>query len=139
MAKFCVNCGSELAAKDKVCGNCGAPVEEVVEDAPPVVVENSKPSNNATTVIVEGKKSNGLAIAGFVVSLVSSLLCCGAFNLIGLILSIIGLVKSKELDGSGKGMAIAGIIIACIFMIIGIVLAVVGTSASFIENLVYSY
>ena len=36
------------------------------------------------------------------------------FEIIGLILSIIGLVKSKSLNGTGKGTAIAGIIIGLI-------------------------
>lgn len=117
MAKFCVNCGNELKAKDEVCSQCGTPVNE------------SKTVNITNNITTSTSSSNGFAIAGFVVSLVSSLLCCGSFNVVGLVLSIIGLVKSKEINGCGKGLAIAGIIIACIFFIIDIVIAMVYYSA----------
>jgi hypothetical protein len=52
-----------------------------------------------------GEGSNGLGIAGFVVSLVGLLLTCGLISPIGLILSIAGLFKPP------RGMAIAGFII----------------------------
>ena len=63
------------------------------------------------------KKTNSFAIAGFVISIVSSALCCGIFNILGLIFSIIGLTKSKELDNEGKGLAIAGIVISIVVML----------------------
>lgn len=65
--------------------------------------------------VVEAKKSNGLAIAGFVVSLVSLLLLPG-LGIVGLILSIIGLTKVKVIN-SGKGLSIAGIIISAIAIV----------------------
>ena len=49
------------------------------------------------------KKTNTLAILGFVFSFFIAI--------VGLVLSIIGLNKSKE-TGSGKGLSIAGIVIA---------------------------
>ena len=66
------------------------------------------------TNVVE-KKSNGLAIAGFVVSLVSLLLLPGLGN-VGLILSIIGLTKVKVIN-AGKGLSIAGIIISSVAIV----------------------
>lgn len=64
-------------------------------------------------------KSNGMAIAGFVLSL-----CTIVFSwapgvnfiiwILGLIFSIVGLSKSKQLGGSGRGLAIAGIVISLI-------------------------
>ena len=64
------------------------------------------------------KKHNGLAVAGFVVSLVSFFInFWGIVGLIGTILSAVGLKNSKELDGKGKGLAITGLV----FGIIGIV------------------
>ena len=62
------------------------------------------------------KKTNVLAILGFVFSFLVAL--------IGLILSIIGLSKSKELN-SGRGLSIAGIIISVLNMVLGLVLAIV--------------
>lgn len=113
MAKFCSNCGNEIKGKEKTCSNCGSKV-----DTPSSVTI----TNNITTPT---NTSNGLAIAGFVVSLVSSLLCCGSFNMVGLILSIVGLVKSKELNGSGKGLAIAGIVICSLVFVISIIITII--------------
>lgn len=71
---------------------------------------------------VEPNKNNGLAIAGFVVSLVSiffNFYCIT--GIVGIILSVIGLKKSSELEGKGKGMAIAGIILGVVGIVIGII------------------
>lgn len=115
MAKFCVECGSELKSDYVACPKCGKKLKESKKST--VVVTNNITTNN--------NSSNGFAIAGFVVSLVSSLLCCGTFNVLALILSIIGLIKSKELNGRGKGLAIAGIVIASIMFIIDIIIVIV--------------
>ena len=105
MSKFCTNCGARLEDKDKFCTSCGKPIEEgQVQTNNTQVVVNNNSSNGPT---------NGLAIAGFVVSLVS-LCCCGLFSIVGLILSIIGLVKAKDYNNNGKGLAIAGVIISAI-------------------------
>lgn len=89
MAKFCTKCGNELDEKAVACPKCGNKVE------------------NAQNPVVE-KKSNGMAIAGFVLSFI--------FALLGLIFSIIGLNNSKTTK-SGRGLSIAGIIISSIRMI----------------------
>ena len=112
MAKYCVNCGSKLKDDYVACPKCG----EMLKNSKNSTV---KITNNITTT--NDEKSNGFAVAGFVVSLVSSLLCCGSFNMIGLILSIIGLVKAKELDGKGKGLAIAGIVISVLVIVFYII------------------
>lgn len=126
MSKFCTNCGTKLEDNVKFCTSCG---NEVNSEG--VANNNSQPVNNTTNVVVNNseQKQNGLAIAGFVVSLVSTIVCCGSFNLIGLILSIIGLVKAKDYNGNGKGMAIAGIVICAVVMVLSIILYVVLVSA----------
>ncbi|MBP5678244.1 MAG: zinc-ribbon domain-containing protein [Bacilli bacterium] len=128
MAKFCINCGKELGDTDKVCSQCGTPVD------------GAAPAQ-ATTVVAPARaqKSNGLALAGFIVSLVSTILCCGSFNVISLILSIVGAVKAKDCGGNGKGLAIAGIIISAIGLILLIVLTIFGYAAAIIEEAGYSY
>jgi hypothetical protein len=65
--------------------------------------------------------SNGVAIAGFVLAIV--------FWPLGLILSIVGVVKSGNLGGKGRGLAIAGIAISVVFAILTAVLIFVGSSA----------
>lgn len=124
MAKFCISCGSELPENAVACPNCGA-MQNANQAQPQQVVVNNVPAQN---------KSNGLAIAGFVVSLVSTLLCCGSFNVISLVLSIVGAVKAKDYGGNGKGMAIAGIIISAIGLIILIILTALGFVADFAES-----
>lgn len=85
MEKYCGICGAKL--KDGKCPKCNNKVE-VVDD------------NTEVT------SSNGMAIAGFVLSFFVSAL--------GLVFSIIGLNKSKELNGKNRGLALAGIIISAV-------------------------
>ncbi len=91
---FCKNCGKEIDDKATVCVHCGVPTA------------NAQPQQ----VVVTNTPNNGIAIAGFVLSFFSFA------AVIGLILSIVGLQKSKtpELNGKGKGLAIAGIVLSCI-------------------------
>ena len=92
MGKFCSNCGKEDTGNSNFCQFCGNQlVEETVatQDAP--VAER-----------------NGMATAGFVLSFFVSVL--------GLIFSIIGLVRSRRMNGNGRGLAIAGIIISAIHL-----------------------
>ncbi|MBQ1874601.1 MAG: DUF4190 domain-containing protein, partial [Paludibacteraceae bacterium] len=56
---------------------------------------------------------NGMAIAGFV--------CSFFIAILGLIFSIIGLNRSKQMGGKGRGLAIAGIIISSVSMFIGLI------------------
>lgn len=76
-------------------------------------------------VTVVGQPTNGLAIAGFVVSLVG-LMSCGVFSPVAVVLSAIGMRREP------KGLAIAGLVIGavgCILLLLyglGIVLALLG-------------
>ena len=129
-SSFCTNCGAKLDSKQKFCPSCG----KGVNGEEPKSAEKAAVINN----VPEQKQTNGLAVAGFIVSLVSSLICCGAFNIVGLVLSIVGLVKAKDYGGSGKGMAIAGIIISVLFTIIVTIIYVIAAAAGGFENVYYS-
>ena len=61
--------------------------------------------------------SNVFAILGFIFAFVAAPL--------GLIFSIIGLVKAKQIGGKQKGLAIAGLILSIIFTVVWIIYAVV--------------
>ena len=76
---------------------------------------------------------NGIAIAGFVCSIVG-FFTCGVTSIVGLILSIIGLNKSKESDGNGKGMAVAGIVLSSIIIFTFIILFATGVMASMLSS-----
>lgn len=91
--------------------------------------------NEQKTVVV--KTTNGFAVAGFVISLVSTILCCGSFNWLSLVFSIIGLVNSKKMNGEGKGLSIAGIVISSVFLVLTILLFAFGVTVSILEELTY--
>ena len=101
MAKFCTNCGNELDDRAIMCPKCGVALTQ-------------------TTNASNGSSSNGMAIAGFILSFFIPLL--------GLIFSIIGLKRSKEAN-KGKGLSTAGIIISCITMVITIIMGIISFSA----------
>ena len=143
MAKFCRECGKELEENSKFCNNCGTKIEEEKTEETNTSNENTNESaaSNAGTNVTYNqtyvtKKSNGMAIAGFVISLVS-LLCCGYSSWLGLIFSIIGLVNANKNEGEGKGLAIAGIVISSILFIIIVLLTIFGVMASVTDD-VYS-
>ncbi len=71
---------------------------------------------------------NGLSIAGMIVSIFGLLFCWipflgGSGPLVGLILSIVGKVKSKK-SGTSGGMALAGIIISSIGLVISTIISI---------------
>ena len=122
MAKFCTNCGAEISNGYAFCEQCGTPVDERGKSQGKSAQPAGTPINvYNNTVVQQPKKGNGMAVAGFITSLVNALLCCGSISLISLILSIIGAVKAKDCDGAGKGLAIAGIVISAIMMVVGVI------------------
>ncbi len=65
-------------------------------------------------------KTNSLAIAGFVVAMASLFLnFYGIVGLVATVLSAVGLSKVKE-TGTGKGFAIAGLIVGIISILWGV-------------------
>lgn len=97
---FCKNCGKEIDDGAVVCPNCGVATENMAKNTAPVATQK-----------------NSMALAGFILALLG-------FNVIALILSIVGLTNSKkpEFAGDGKGFAIAGIVISSIYIAIFIIL-----------------
>lgn len=71
-------------------------------------------------------KPKGLAIASLVLSIIgfllSSIIIGGIFALVGLILGIVALLRTKT-GGGGKGLAIAGIVVGAISLLISICIA----------------
>lgn len=81
------------------------------------------PMNNVN----QGPKTNGLAIGGFICSLVG-MLCCfiPMIGIVGLVLSIVGLNKIKTTGEKGKGLAIAGIVLGAIAVALYVILLIIG-------------
>ncbi|MBR3490312.1 MAG: zinc ribbon domain-containing protein [Bacilli bacterium] len=88
MTKHCTNCGRIMDSDATFCVECGT-------------------ANKGEYKISFGGEEhnfNQMAISGMILSFFMAPL--------GLALSIIGLVRSKKMDGAGRGPAIAGIIIS---------------------------
>lgn len=99
---FCSKCGQEIRDDAVVCVHCGA---STAAAKPPVY--NEPP----VTERVPEPKNNGYAIAGFITSFF--------LTIVPLVLCIIGLVKVKTIH-SGKGFAIAGIVITALKVVLSI-------------------
>jgi hypothetical protein len=110
----CTYCSKELSDGDMFCDGCGRQ-QKHLPTVPPQVTS----------------ASNGMAVAGFVCSL-TEVLC-----VLGLIFSIVGLVKSlKHPSHPGRGIAIAGIIISAICILAYSFLIII---AVYYSNQSYSY
>ena len=97
---YCKKCGAQIDDDAYVCVHCGALVKEMPQ-------ETAFAQNGA---VQTGKKTNGMAIAGFV--------CSFFFALLGLIFSIIGMKQCEERGEDGYGLAKAGMIISIVWMAI---------------------
>ena len=104
---FCKNCGKDIDDSAVVCPNCGVATDNMAKSTPAPA------------------QKNNMALVGFILALLG-------FNLIALILSIIGLSNSKkpEYAGDGKGFAIAGIIISSIYLVVIIIIVGVTCGAT---------
>lgn len=107
MNKMCPNCGRYVMGESSHCPNCGIKfVQSNVNEVVPV--DNSG-------------KTNGLAITGFVLSLVNIILCCGVLWVPSIIFSIAGMITAKNNKEGGWGLALAGLIISCVSILVCIV------------------
>ena len=143
----CIHCGAQIPDTAKFCTACGKPVqaapaapdkEPVVKEAPvdePIgapeegsaqePVEETAPAYTPPVNASEYTASvppatNGLAIAGFVCSLIFIPVGLGVLTAIaGLILSILGIGAAKKLsENKGRGLAIAGTIISAVRIVL---------------------
>lgn len=141
--KFCTMCGCLIEGNEvsNEVVNQTAPVQEnIAMNQMPVnnMVQNQQIPNNGYNPyngynsygtnqmnnVNQGPKTNGLAIAGFVCSLIG-FLCCTISAVVGLILSIIGLNKIKTTGENGRGLAIAGIILGAIGVVVSIISTII--------------
>ena len=99
---FCTNCGKEIDDNAVICVHCGVPTHNMI---------GARNVINAQQQQQPAKSINAFGLAGFIVSLVSLwlgvYLCITA--IVGLSLSIVGMVKAK--NHRLNGFAIAGLVI----------------------------
>ena len=146
-AKFCTSCGEPVQAppaepvQEPAAEQAASePVEEPAQATPvnasegykaasaqlPPSYSNPNYSSQARPVSAASTPSNGLAIAGFICSLIFVPIGLGTLSAIaGLILSIMGLNSAKKLpENKGHGLALAGTIISAVriaLILIGII------------------
>lgn len=110
----CKNCGTQYDDRFVACPLCGAPKTFPVayQQQPPQPVQAD---------------SNGMAIAGFILSLLGFLTVGMSFilQLLGLIFSCLGLSKAKKLYGRNKGISIAGIVLGVLAFVPAIIIILV--------------
>jgi len=135
MAKFCSNCGAEIQDGFAFCEKCGNPVDGSVKA--PAQQPAQQAQYNPQYAQAPAKR-NGMALAGFILSLVNVFCCLGGLNLFALIFSIIGLVKAKDYNGDRKGLALAGLIITIVAMVISVIVYVIMIATGSFEEMVSS-
>lgn len=92
---FCTHCGKEIDDNAVICPNCGVTTEKF---------KQTRPAAQQT------QETNGIAVA--------ALVCAFLVPLVGLILGIVALVKSKQLPGQpNHGMSIAAIVIGAVMLV----------------------
>ncbi len=102
MSNYCPNCGNILNDNTTICPKCGMQITQ----------SNTTNTMNTMSAVSSTNKTNDIAIAGLILSFM--------IPIVGLVLSIIGLEKSKEIN-NGKRLSIAGIVISAVFTIISII------------------
>lgn len=127
---ICPSCGQRKVTEGQFCINCGYNFNNVQPQ-----------QNNVTTNAVTNNPSNGMGIAGLVISIISFICCCGSLSWLSLIFSIIGMNYAKKNNDVGKGISLAGLIISIIGLLIIIlyiifVVVVAGSTYSTINSVI---
>lgn len=122
MGKFCSSCGREVGENYNVCPNCGFNLNPSSSE----VLYNNTPTYGEPT-----KKLNMMALLGFIFTLTTG-------PILGLVFSIVGLVQASKRNETGKGFAIAGIVISSLY-ILAIVFFIVDEVNTFNRDNNYDY
>ena len=96
---FCKNCGKEVYDNAIICPHCGFQLKSIEQ---------------ANRVVAPQENNNTIALVGFIMSFL--------VTIAGLICSIIGFNRAKNLGLPRKNLALAGIIISIVNMVIGVIL-----------------
>ena len=142
---YCKVCGKELPEGAARCSECGTPVDGTGENNQPGSrsTDNSYYQDNRSQYQYQYDDSNsggqpvyehqssarkGFAIASLVmgiVGLVGSCCSLATFGVLSLLLGVVGLIFGiLGLKSQGKGMAIAGIIMAALNLVIGVLILI---------------
>ena len=103
----CIHCGAEIDDKAVICVYCGSQV------APAAGMGTANPVGMKSE---EEKKQNNLTTA--------AIICAVIVPVVGLILGFVALSKSKELNGAGKNLALAAVIVAAVRLALEVIYSI---------------
>ena len=115
--------GSGLVVRKDLIANAwtSSPLGDTSQQNSPVLLQRAPPLAPPVSplTIVRPNESNSMATAGFVCSLlgltplwIGFLLC-----VLGIVFSSIGYTKARQMDGRGRGLAIAGLVLGILFVL----------------------
>ena len=134
MERFCTNCGTRLNEGEAFCHNCGTAVNQnnaqnQVNNQPVQNNYNQQPNyNNGAQAGVQ--KTNGLAVASLVCSLVGLLVFPLILGILGVCFSVTGKKRIEAFNEKGKGFTTAGLIIGIIDIIWWIICLIIAGSVA---------
>lgn len=149
--RYCSNCGALLQFERTIYPEDDDPAEAapLVPPVPmsvpypaPVPAQAPAPApasaprpvqQSQNTSYVQPEGTNGLCLAGLILSIVS-LFCCGLPSIISLAISIAGYIMTNKNRGSGKGLAVAGIVISCAGLLFLLILSISGRLGNIGDN-----
>ncbi|MDR2647737.1 MAG: zinc-ribbon domain-containing protein [Oscillospiraceae bacterium] len=129
---FCSNCGNQVAENALSCPYCGFAMQSPPRNDQPYYQQTYQQNDQQPyRQPAQGKIGTNLfCLLGLIFTIVPIV------PFAGLILCIIGLSDAKKKNEGGRGLAIAGIVIALISVVIGIIvmLFVVGSAFFFADD-----
>lgn len=138
---FCKYCGNSIADTATFCQNCGAHTDAGAQSSQtdtvqPPVQPVAFPEAPQHYVVPPQKKTNGMAIAAFICSIASPVLCCIP-AIVGIILGIVAKKQINERGEQGSGFATAAIVIGAILaaLLIGYIVIVAVAAAGSYSNM----
>lgn len=147
--KFCGNCGAQLEDSAHYCTYCGTRFEGEAMKFTPTdaqstqqhTEQHTEQTKSADSQIPTSRKTNGFAVAGFVLGLVSIVLtwcfCFPITPILGIVFSSMALSQIAKSGDDGKGIAVAGLIISIICIILLFLFFVAGITAGIFDNYRY--
>ena len=123
MEKFCKYCGNKVKEDSKFCNKCGKNIEENENVKIPDAVIESTTSDNTNDKQNEynnmTSRTNPMAIASFVCSLVGILLFGLILGTVAIVLSVYAKKHMKIFENEkGEGFATAGLVIGIVDVVL---------------------